>query len=136
MSVKAGQAKIRKRTRLGFAKGEWQKIVTAPDVVSEAIELVRRMSCQQWQRFIYLLDQNEWLPAKGFLQSDCIIETGREQIEAVAEQRVISAAQNAFFQPIGRSPAEGKPCLVGARARQRILNDKCGYNREQNCAQI
>src|SRR5215831_1942785 len=26
------------------------------------------MSCQQWQRFIYLLDQNEWLPANGFLQ--------------------------------------------------------------------
>jgi hypothetical protein len=48
----------------------------------------------------------------------------------------MSAAQNAFFQPIGRSPAERKPCLVGARARQRILNDKCGYNRQQNCAQI
>src|SRR5262249_13662726 len=97
MSVKAGQAKIRKRTRLGFAKGDWQKIVTAPDVVSEAIELVRHMSCQQWQRFIYLLDQNEWLPAKGFLQGDCIIETGREQIEAVAEQRVISARPKCIF---------------------------------------
>jgi hypothetical protein len=76
--------KSRKRTKRKVAReaDEPRGPPIATDVVAEAIELVSHMTCQQRQRFIYLLDVNEWLPVKGTKDGDAIIEAGRQQVSA------------------------------------------------------
>jgi chemotaxis response regulator CheB len=57
-------------------------IRNAPDPAAEAFQIIRHMSCQQWQRLIYLMDKHELLPVKGSEEGDSIIEAGRRQVEA------------------------------------------------------
>jgi hypothetical protein len=59
-------------------------IRNAPDPAAEAFEIIRHMSCRQWQRLIYLMDKHELLPVKGSKEGNFIIEAGRQQIEARA----------------------------------------------------
>jgi hypothetical protein len=80
--------KSRKRTKRKVAReaDEPKRPPIATDVVAEAIELVSHMTCQQWQRFIYLLDVNECLPVKGTRDGDALIEAGGRQQVSAAEQ--------------------------------------------------
>jgi hypothetical protein len=57
-------------------------IRNAPDVVAAAFDIIIGMSCQQWQRLMYLLDQNERLPVKGTEEGDAVLNAGRQQLEA------------------------------------------------------
>lgn len=59
-------------------------IRNAPDVVASALDIIMGMSCQQWQRLMYLLDQNERLPVRGTEEGDAVLEAGRRQLETAA----------------------------------------------------
>ena len=73
------------------------KLASIPDVVAEAVELVRYMSCEQWQRFCYLIDQIERLPVKGTPDGDAVIAAGRLQIEGVGTPEASAEAMKAKF---------------------------------------
>jgi len=56
-----------------------------------------------------------------------------ENEKRAALKRSISAAQNSFFQPIGRSPDEKPGRTVMQTRQKRIEHD--GYRRARHCAQ-
>jgi hypothetical protein len=60
-------------------------IRNAPDVVDAALDIIMGMSCQQWQRLMYLLDQHERLPVKGTEEGNAVLDAGRQQLEAAHE---------------------------------------------------